>query len=220
MTPHLVGVGLSGIMAIGCAEVTYHPDTAVGAPVQIYFESTKPGAVLYQRVGVREGSARRGGRTRWYPVFAPVCEAPCEATIARGSPVYVGGEGIGSSSPLTLDPALEGPMTVKTSPGSSTLRGLGLAGVFTGFAAFGIGGWFAGAGELVDRPKWVAPGAVTSGVGLGIMIAGAVVLWSSRTTVDVVRAFLSPSRSAAIEAGEEGKAPRSSEPLSAEDPTR
>lgn len=182
-------------MTTGCVEPTYLPDSRVGTKVQVSVKSRELGPVLFQRTGVRmvtSPTALGSRRRRVYPVYAPVCAAPCSVDLDPVSPLYVSGDGITPSRPFNLEPQ-RGPVTLDVRPGSFAQTVFGLVGVMGGFAAFGAGSFLAFGGAITDQRAWIVPGVVTLGVGVGAMIVGAILLASGSTNVR-----LTPARADAL----------------------
>lgn len=183
----LVLLGILAATTTGCVGLTYFPDPATGTKVQATVTSRDPGPVLYQRTGIRlvtSPTSLVSHRRRTYPVYAPLCTAPCSVEIDPGSPLYVSGDGITPSPLFILDPK-QGHVSLDVHPGSWAQSVFGLVGVFGGWAAFGVGSFLAFGGALSGQRDWIAPGVVTLSVGVASMIAGAILLATGSTSVRV-----------------------------------
>lgn len=183
----LLFLGVLGATTTGCVELTYFADAPSGTSVQATVTSREPGPVLYQRTGVRlvtSPTALVKRRPRVYPVYAPLCAAPCSVRIDPVSPLYVSGDGITPSHLFELDPT-QGAVSVDVKPGSFVQTVLGLTGVLGGFATFGAGTFLSFGGAISGQRDWIVPGVVTLGVGVASMIVGAILLVTGRTSVRV-----------------------------------
>lgn len=157
-----------------------------GVMVHARLESPEAGTILYQQVGTNPVQGRRVVVDR--PTYTPVCEAPCEVDIDVGSPLYVSGKSVYPSRLFKLEGA-GGPVTIKVQPGSWTQTMLGATFVLAGIPTVMYGGMIAGVSEMRDPPRSheVIAGLSMLGIGLVSITVGAVLLSTSKTTVDLWR---------------------------------
>jgi hypothetical protein len=185
----VLALGALGFAGTGCIHTNYVADVPSGTKVHVTVDAEPSGAVLYQRVGAEvrvpvsvAGIQGRGRRV--FPIFAPLCNAPCTVDLDPAAPLYISGEGVTTSSIFMLDKN-QTMANVHVEPGSAARSGLGLVGFLGGWAGVATGGFLSLGGALSDHREWIRPGLVTLGAGAATMIVGAVLLATGATHVRV-----------------------------------
>lgn len=160
--------------------------------VRVHLVSDAPRLEL-RRVGQRfmgmgygYGYGYRGPTMVSGAIIETLCLAPCGVPVdARRGLVFVGGQGITPSEEFSLA-GYTGDVTVKVKTGSYagfaggvSLITVGSVGVLTGVAVSIIG--------LINRrhPGLLAPGLITTGVSIPMIVGGAFLLGNSQTHVAI-----------------------------------
>lgn len=134
------------------------------------------------------------------PIVRPVCDAPCDQIIdgRAGQRFFFGGRGVSSSKRFQLGDE-RGDLRVRVNPGSSSLRGGGIALTVIGSVAALVGlsllltDAALNAGSSSSRLRgFDIAGVATAAAGLPIQAGGIVMLTMSGTTYSFLRSGATP----------------------------
>lgn len=134
------------------------------------------------------------------PSVRPVCEAPCDQIIdgRAGQRFFFGGRGVSPSKRFQLGDE-HGDLTVRVNPGSSALRGGGIALTVVGSVAALVGLSLLLTDAVLNASSssprlrgFDIAGVVTTAAGLPILAGGVVMLTMSSTTYSFLRSGATP----------------------------
>ena len=157
---------------------------------RIHIMTDDPQVQLHHYLGMAPAgyvTSRHGGVT---PVLGTVsevvCRTPCGEVIdgRKGDEFYFAGKGITPSAPFQVFDK-QGDFTAEVHPGSVGKRVGGLFSVIGGGGLAAVGMMTLGLGAISEDQSFTTIGGVALGVGAVVLVAGIVMLVSSKTTYDL-----------------------------------